>query len=298
MEASAHERDKAKKKLRRRIIAAVVLVLLIGTAATLFLLRPKDAAFTEETAKSGDIATYYSFGGNIEAKERQSVLADTMMQIKTLKVKEGDAVKKGDVLAETTMGGKIQAKIDGEITTIYVEESAQLMAGAPVMDLVNYDELQVTIKVDEYDLGTIQAGKAVTATINALDKDVKGTVSKVSREAVTMNGVSYFTASVDLEKDASLLVGMSAEVKLLNQEVKGVATLSMKALQFDNENKPYVYVKNAEGKTVAKAVTVGINDGVTVEIKDGVKAGDTVFLPKTGFTFPMMGHRGDSEDKG
>ena len=289
---------KAKKKLRRRIIAAVVLVLLIGTAATLFLLRPKDAAFTEETAKSGDIATYYSFGGNIEAKERQSVLADTMMQIKTLKVKEGDAVKKGDVLAETTMGGKIQAKIDGEFTTIYVEESAQLMAGAPVMDLVNYDELQVTIKVDEYDLGTIQAGKAVTATINALDKDVKGTVSKVSREAVTMNGVSYFTASVDLEKDASLLVGMSAEVKLLNQEVKGVATLSMKALQFDNENKPYVYVKNAEGKTVAKAVTVGINDGVTVEIKDGVKAGDTVFLPKTGFTFPMMGHRGDSEDKG
>lgn len=289
---------KAKKKLRRRIIAAVVLVLLIGTAATLFLLRPKDAAFTEETAKSGDIATYYSFGGNIEAKERQAVLADTMMQIKTLKVKEGDVVKKGDVLAETTMGGKIQAKIDGEITTIYVEESAQLMAGAPVMDLVNYDELQVTIKVDEYDLGTIQAGKAVTATINALDKDVKGTVSKVSREAVTMNGVSYFTASVDLEKDASLLVGMSAEVKLLNQEVKGVATLSMKALQFDNENKPYVYVKNAEGKTVAKAVTVGINDGVTVEIKDGVKAGDTVFLPKTGFTFPMMGHRGDSEDKG
>ena len=111
---------KAKKKLRRRIIAAVVLVLLIGTAATLFLLRPKDAAFTEETAKSGDIATYYSFGGNIEAKERQAVLADTMMQIKTLKVKEGDVVKKGDVLAETTMGGKIQAKIDGEITTIYV----------------------------------------------------------------------------------------------------------------------------------------------------------------------------------
>ena len=196
------------------------------------------------------------------------------------------------------MGEKLLAKIDGEVTKIYVEESAQLMAGVQVMDLVNYDDLQVTIKVDEYDLSTIQAGKAVTATINALDKDVKGTVSKVSREAVTLNGVSYFTASVDLEKDASLLVGMSVEVKLLNQEVKGVTTLSMKALQFDNENKPYVYVKNAEGKTETKAVTVGINDGITVEIKDGVKAGDTVLLPKAGFSFPMMGHRGDSEDKG
>ena len=95
---------KAKKKLRRRVIVIVVLVLLIGAAVTLFLLRPKDAAFTEEKAKSGDITTYYSFSGNIEAKERQSILADKVMQIKTLKVKEGDTVKKDDVLAENIEG--------------------------------------------------------------------------------------------------------------------------------------------------------------------------------------------------
>lgn len=199
---------KAKKKLRRRVIVIVVLVLLIGAAVSAFPAAPQGCRFLpRKRQKSGDITTYYSFSGNIEAKERQSILADKVMQIKTLKVKEGDTVKKVTSWPETTMGEKLLAKIDGEVTKIYVEESAQLMAGVQVMDLVNYDDLQVTIKVDEYDLSTIQAGKAVTATINALDKDVKGTVSKVSREAVTLNGVSYFTASVDLEKDASLLVG-------------------------------------------------------------------------------------------
>ena len=95
---------KAKKKLRRRVIVIVVLVLLIGAAVTLFLLRPKDAAFTEEKAKSGDITTYYSFSGNIEAKERQSILADKVMQIKTLKVKEGDTVKRTGRIASIQVG--------------------------------------------------------------------------------------------------------------------------------------------------------------------------------------------------
>ena len=38
----------------------------------------------------------------------------------TDRIKEGDTVKKDDVLAETTMGEKLLAKIDGEVTKIYV----------------------------------------------------------------------------------------------------------------------------------------------------------------------------------
>ena len=39
------------------------------------------------------------------------------------------------------------------------------------------------------------------------------------------NGLSYFTASVDLEQDPDILVGMSAEVEMVNQQVSGVVTL-------------------------------------------------------------------------
>lgn len=281
--------NRAKKRRLRRILTVLILCLLAAALVLWLLLRPREAAFTEETAKTGDISTYYSFSGNIETKERQSLLADKVMQIADILVEEGDRVQKGDVLLKTTMGEEITADIDGEVTAIYVEESATLIAGAQLIDLANYDDLQVTIRVDEYDLSTVSAGKEVTATINALGRDVSGTVSKVSREATTMNGVSYFTASVDLENDPDLRVGMSVEVRLLNQEAKGVTTLSVKAIQFDNENQPYVYIRDSDGKAVVQSVTVGINDGVTAQITEGVKPGDTVLIPKSDFMSSLLG---------
>jgi HlyD family secretion protein len=94
-----------------------------------------------------------------------------------------------------------------------------------------------------------------------------------------MSGISYFTASVDLPDDARLLSGMSVEVKVLNQSTKGAATISMKALQFDNENHPFINYLDEEKKLQVKPVTVGINNGLTVEIKEGLKPGDTIYYP-------------------
>ena len=284
-----------KKKTKKRIIIISIICVILIALVISVLLRPKDAAYNEETVKSGDINTYYSFSGNIEAKEKQSLVSDKIMQIKSLKVKEGDKVKKGDVIFDTSMNEEYTSKIDGEIAKIYIEEGAQLMAGLPIADITNYDELQVTIKIDEFDIGAVTEGKDVTATVNALEKNISGKIKKVSREATTLNGISYFTASVDLESDPELLVGMSVEVKLLNQSVSGATTISMKALQFDNENKPYVYCKDAENKPYKKEVEIGINDGITVEIKTGLSVGDTILIPKDNFYMFFPSRRSNGE---
>ncbi|MBC8080249.1 MAG: HlyD family efflux transporter periplasmic adaptor subunit [Gorillibacterium sp.] len=270
--------NKKRKSKSKFIVLGIIIAVVIG----LVILKPgaKLAKYDEETAKTGNITTYYSFSGNIEAIDKQMVMADQMMQIEKISVNEGDQVKKGDVLIETTQGEKLTSKIDGEVAKIYIEESAQLMPGSQLLNLTNYDKLQVTIKVDEFDLGAVAAGKEVKVTVNALNKEISGKVKKVSREAITVNGVSYFTASVDLEKDADLLVGMSVEVQLLNESVADATVLPMKAIQFDSENKPYVYYTNDSDKVEAKSVTLGINDGATVEIKSGVKSGETIEVPQ------------------
>ena len=61
--------------------------------------------------------------------------------------REGDAVHKDDILMETTAGEQIKAEIDGEVTKLYVEEGSPVTAGSQLIDLVNYDHLQVTVKV-------------------------------------------------------------------------------------------------------------------------------------------------------
>lgn len=277
-----------KKKKRKWIILGIVLLIAIGLAVFL-MVRPKQLAYDEVQAKTGDVSTYYSFSGNVEAKEKQSVLSDKMMQISKLHVKEGDTVQKDDVLLETAAGETIKAQIDGEVTKLYVEENEPVTAGMQLMDLVNYDNLQVTVKVDEYDVQAITPGKQVQVTIGALEnRELSGTVSKVSRQAVVANGLSYFTASIGLPQDSDLLVGMSAEVEMLDQQVSDVITLSVSALQFDDYNQPYVYILNEKGKVDTKEVKVGVNDGATVEITEGLQTGETVLVPKKSGMEEMM----------
>lgn len=275
--------DKKSKK-KRYIIISIIGLLVLATVIYL-VVRPKDTSYTEETAKTQDLTTYYSFTGNIEAKDTQKVIAMSATKITKVYVKEGDKVKEGTDLFKTAQGQIIEAEIDGQVAEVLVSKDSTVAAGTVLARITDYNNLQVTIKVDEYDVGAVKEGKEVSIYVNSLDKIFKGTISKVSKEATTVNNVSYFTAVVDIQKDSSLLVGMSTEIKMVNQSAAGAVTISMKALQFDNENTPYVYIKQ-NNKIVTQEVKVGINDGTTVQILEGLNSGDTVYLPvaKTSLT--------------
>lgn len=270
----------AKKGSHKWIKWVVILVVLAGVITSAVLMAPKAELYDDETAKSGDLSTFYNFSGNVETKNKQVVLADAATLINKVKVKEGDMVKKDEVLFTTLTGGEIKANIDGEVGIVSVEDGATLMPGTQMTTITNYNDLQIQIKVDEYDIAVMKVDKEVTIHLNALDKDVSGKIEAVSKEAVTVNNVSFFTATVKINEVEGIYAGMSAEVTMLNQFAENATTISVKALQFDNENKPYVYYRNADDKVETKSVTIGINDGTTVQITDGVKAGDVVLVPK------------------
>ncbi|MDF2675075.1 MAG: HlyD family efflux transporter periplasmic adaptor subunit, partial [Clostridiales bacterium] len=129
---------KTKKKSKKKIVSGVIIVILVGIVLIPKLFKTGNSNYIEITPEKGDITTYYSFSGSVEAKNRLSVLADRIIQIKNIKVEVGQTVEKDDVLIETSTGGKIKSKIDGEISNIYVEENAQVMSGGKLMDIVDY----------------------------------------------------------------------------------------------------------------------------------------------------------------
>lgn len=266
---------KRKSKSKKWISISIIVIILIVVVAT-FLMRKTPTLYENVEAKTGDITTYYSFSGNVETKNRQTVISEKVMQVSEIKFKEGDKVKEGDVLITTTTGDEIKSDISGEIVNINVEENAQIMAGIKLMDIVDYNDLEINVKVDEYDLAAIETSKETTVHIGAIDKDMKGVISDISKEGQVMNGVTYFIATIDLDKDDSIKIGMSAEVKLLSAKATGVVTLPMEAVQFDNDNNPYVLEKGEKKKAIRTDITTGINDGTTVEVKSGVTSGETI----------------------
>lgn len=264
-----------KSRLGKWIAFIIVLLLIIG-AGMYFYSKRAPADYENVVAKTEDITTYYSFSGNVDVKNRQSVLSEKVMQISEIKVKEGDNVKKGDELLETTTGDIIEAKIDGEVSSVEVEENATVTAGIKLMEIVDFKNLNINVKVDEYDISALETGKEAIVTIGAIQKDIKGKIAKISKEGQIANGVTYFTATIDLNKDEKLRGGMSAEVKLVSASVKGAVTLPMSVIQFDNDNNPYVLKSGEKGRAVRTDIKTGINNGIAVEIKSGVSSGETV----------------------
>ncbi len=268
-----------KPKCRKWVVISVILIAVTSSAAA-YLFRTAPIHYESVQAKIDDISTSYKFSGNVATKNRQVVLSERVMQVSKINYQEGDVVKEGDVLINTTTGDEIKAKINGEIVNLSVEEGSQIMAGTVLMEVVDYDNLEIAIKVDEYDLAAVEKGQEAIVTIGAVQKELEGNLSSISKEGTVMNGVTFFTATIDLSQDTSLKTGMTAEVTLKDEQAVGVITLPMTAIQFESDNTPYVLKKDENNNIEKTEITTGINDGVTVEIKTGVAEGETIYYTK------------------
>lgn len=267
-----------KNKGIKWTLGIIVVILLV-----VFTLRkikmPRQVLGDDVEVKKGDISTYYSFSGSIEAKNRQTIFAEQAIQIKEFKVQPGDMVKKEDILYKTNRGVNVKSEIDGEVLDIFVEEDEQLIPGAKIIEIVDYKDLQLKVKVDEYDLKAIKKDTTANVTIHALNKDFQGIVTDIAKEGIFMNGVTFFNTTISIENEGDILVGMSAEAKVLNGSAKGVAILPMTAINFRDDNSPYVNIR--EDREIEDVdIELGITDGVNVEIKSGVNVGENVFVPK------------------
>lgn len=267
------------KRKGTKWILGILIVVAIGIFVLVRSRSPRAIAGDEIEVKKGDISTYYSFSGSIEAKNRQIIFAEQAIQIKEFKVQVGDMVKKDDVIYKTNRNVEVKANIDGEVLEIFVEEDEQLMPGAKIIEIVDYKDLQLRVKVDEYDLKSINKDTLANITIHALNKDFDGIVTDIAKEGIFMNGVTFFNTTISIVNEGDILVGMSAEAKVLNESAKDVSILPMTAIKFRDDNSPYVNVKK-EGLIETVDIELGITDGVNVEIKSGVSFSDKVFVPK------------------
>jgi HlyD family secretion protein len=87
-----------KKKI---IIAVVVVVVLGGLAfANLGLRRPAGTTVTTEKVQARDLESIVSASGKIQAKSSVNISAETMGKVVGLEVREGDLVKRGQLLLQ------------------------------------------------------------------------------------------------------------------------------------------------------------------------------------------------------
>jgi HlyD family secretion protein len=272
--------NRPRKKGRKKWIWLVLVLAVLGVGVYSFLSAGSEAAqalFTEEAVQNRDIVTYYSFSGNLTPVTDETQTAKESLKVKEVYVTEGQTVQAGDLLLRSTDGKRVYTAYAGTVEKLYAEKDDTLQPGSQIARIVDYETLEVTVDVDEYDIGAVEIGKEGTVYLNALERSIPGVVSEVSREATTEGGVSYYEAKLQVDAGSHVRSGMSVEVTILNQQALDTPSLSLDAISYDEYNRPFVYQRDAEGQMKAVPVHTGISDGRNIQILSGISGGEQVY---------------------
>lgn len=278
-----------KKKKLRKIVIWVLVLLVIACGVLYSMGQQSQIVFEEETARTQDIETFYTFSGNIEADSFKIVTATYKGTVKEWKFAEGDKVEKDKVVMIPKSGTQLKAPMNGTISDIYVDADEEFTIGDQLFRVADYENPLVRIKVDEYDVSALTKGMLVNVKVQATGRTLVGTVHRIAQEATVSNDLAYYEVIVNLPQDGTLVMGLTCEVIVPRESVQNATTVSMDAIQYDENGKPFVYCYNRNDEVVEQSVLLGINDGSIVEIKDGVRSGEIVLIPPSAdFTLPMM----------
>ena len=275
-----------KKKLRKRLIW---LILLVAAAAAVwfFFFREQTVNFTEETARTMNIETFYTFSGNLEPDGAEVYIATTGGSVRQWLVEEGDEVTDSTNVVIYDNGTRVKSPRNGTVSDLYVDAGDDFRAGDALFRVADYAHPKIIIRVDEYDVSAMKKGMPVSVNVLSTGAVVEGEITRIAQEATVSGDLAFYQTEITLPQDGTLAMGLTVEVLVPRQSAQNVTAVSMNAIQYDDNDEPFVYVRDSDGKLAMQPVSLGINNGTVVEITDGLRSGETVLVPPT-FDFPMM----------
>ena len=228
-----------------------------------------------------------------------------------VKVKQGALMRARVDLERCT----IYSPIDGIVISRNVDVGQTVAASlqAPVIFTIAKDlaKMQIDANVAEADVGNVAVGQSVDFTVDAFPtRTFHGTINQVRNAPITVqNVVSYDTVIEVANDDLKLKPGMTASATIIVAQRENILKLGGAAFRFRPQDgadanagtatfrpfngRPAGHSKAArsaertlymlrDGKPSPVQVKVGISDGISTEIVEGLKEGDEVIIGMLG----------------
>ena len=201
----------------------------------------------------------------------------------------------------------IYAPIDGIILSREVEEGQTVAASmtTPTLFTIAKDitKMQVEANVDEADIGGVEVGQRVSFTVDAYpQEEFSGRVRQVRLSATTESNVVTYTVIIDADNpEQKLKPGLTATITIFTQELKDIDTVPASAIAFSPDTETlqkyyqqnqitakipeiktgkgkekYIWIKNNDGSLSQKQITIGINDGINVQVVSGLSGNEQI----------------------
>lgn len=217
-----------------------------------------------------------------QAREESAAAQDNLEVVR-------DGVSKTNASASSTL---IRSTVTGLILDIPVKVGNSVILantfndGTTIATVANMNDLIFRGNIDETEVGRLTTGMTMKITIGALqDLKFDARLEYISPKATDQNGANQFEikAAVNLPTSSEQIrSGYSANAEIVLAEARGVLSVPESAIEFSG-NDIFVYVVKGSGKEKTyerRKVTTGLSDGINIEIRSGLKKGETVRGPK------------------
>ena len=173
----------------------------------------------------------------------------------------------------------VVSDVDGTAETVNIrvgEVFTGVQGTAPQIQIVNNNNLKATAMIPENYLGKVKVGSKVKVSLPDINKQIDAVVT-VAGKSIDANSRSFFIEA-KIPSSADLRPNQIALVKIQDYTVNNTITVPVNTLQNDEKGKFVMTAAKENGKTVARKRPVVVGDfyGDKLEIKSGLKAGDTI----------------------
>ena len=183
--------------------------------------------------------------------------------------------------AQATLNGlAVRAPFAGTVLAVNYMVGDTAGAATPAVRLADMSSLSIEVFVDETEVTRVKAGQSVVISFDALpDVKAAGKVMEIARFGTTVQGLVRYSTLVRLQ-DAmqALALGMTGNVKIETEVLKGALAVPIDSIKFDEEGE-YVMLKAAGGGEDKRvSIRTGLLQGDQILVTGDLKAGDTVIV--------------------
>ena len=180
----------------------------------------------------------------------------------------------------------VRSTINGTILDVPVKvgnsviQSNNFNDGTTIATVANMNDMLFVGKLDETEVGRVNAGMSMDITIGALqDTKLTATLEYISPKGIEESGAIMFEmkAAVKVPSDVFVRAGYSANAEIVLNKVENILTVPENCIEFSGDT-AFVYTLESENPLAfeKKEVKTGMSDGMKIEIKSGLKLKDKI----------------------
>ncbi len=211
-------------------------------------------------------------------------------------VKEGATRGQGKsstlIVSATSSGMVIDVPVKVGFSVI---QANNFNPGTTVAVIADMEDMIFEGRVDEAEVAKIKEGMKLSIKVGAIEKEMlDGSLEYISPKGKTIDGAIQFEikAKVVRKPNMQIRANYSANADIVLDEKKQVLAIREALVQYKDE-KPFVEVETSPQTFVKKDVTLGLSDGIKVEVLGGVAKGEKIKIPENaGPPGPMGGPGG------